>query len=195
MTAAAATSPAEPTSAPGAAVTEARDNTMPKGIPYIVANEFAERFCYYGINAILTVYMTQFLRLGDADATTWHSLFKSGAYFSPLIGAVVSDVFWGKFRTIMTFSMVYAAGCLVLAVVPGAVGLLAGLFLVALGTGGIKPCVSTNVGDQFTSKNQHLIERAFSYFYLAINAGSSISIFFCPVLLKSYGPMVAFGTP
>jgi POT family proton-dependent oligopeptide transporter len=175
--------------------TAERDDRMPPGIPFIVANEFAERFCYYGINAILTVYMTQFLRMGEADATTWHSLFKSGAYFSPLIGAIVSDVFWGKFRTIMTFSAVYCTGCTILALVPGKVGLLLGLFLVAFGTGGIKPCVSTNVGDQFTTKNQHLIERAFSYFYLAINSGSSISIFFCPVILKSHGPLLAFGMP
>lgn len=174
---------------------QARDDKMPSGIPFIVANEFAERFCYYGINAILTIYMTQYLRLGDAQATTWHSLFKSGAYFSPLLGAVISDVFWGKFRTIMAFSVAYVAGCGVLALVPGEAGLLMGLFLVALGTGGIKPCVSTNVGDQFTDKNAHLIERAFSYFYLAINAGSSISIFFCPVLLKNYGPKLAFGMP
>ena len=172
-----------------------RDDRMPRGIPFIVANEFAERFCYYGINAILTIYMTQFLRMGDAEATTYHSLFKSGAYFFPLVGAIVSDVFWGKFRTIMTFSLAYATGCSILALVPGTTGLLLGLFLVAFGTGGIKPCVSTNVGDQFTSKNQHLIERAFSYFYLAINAGSSISIFFCPVLLKNYGPKLAFGMP
>jgi POT family proton-dependent oligopeptide transporter len=177
------------------AATEPRDDRMPAGIPFIVANEFAERFCFYGINAILTIYMTQFLRLGDAEATTFHSLFKAAAYTSPFVGAIVSDVFWGKYRTIMTFSMVYCAGCAVLALVPGATGLLLGLFMVAFGTGGIKPCVSTNVGDQFTSKNQHLIERAFSYFYLAINAGSSISIFFCPVLLKSYGPKLAFGMP
>jgi POT family proton-dependent oligopeptide transporter len=174
---------------------EERDDKLPPGIPFIIANEFAERFCYYGINAILTVYMTQFLRLGDADATTWHSLFKSGAYFFPVVGAIVSDVFWGKYRTIMTFSLVYATGCAVVALVPGSTGLFLGLFMVAFGTGGIKPCVSTNVGDQFTSKNHHLIERAFSYFYLAINAGSSISIFFCPVLLKTYGPRVAFGLP
>jgi POT family proton-dependent oligopeptide transporter len=172
-----------------------RDERMPRGIPFIVANEFAERFCYYGINAILTVYMTQFLRMGDADATTWHSLFKSGAYFFPLLGAIVSDVFWGKFRTIITFSLVYAAGCSVVAFVPGRFGLLLGLFLVAFGTGGIKPCVSANVGDQFTSKNKHLIDRAFGYFYLAINAGSSISIYFCPVLLKTHGPQLAFGIP
>jgi POT family proton-dependent oligopeptide transporter len=177
------------------ATLEARDDRMPQGVFFIVANEFAERFCYYGINAILTVYMTQFLRVGDADATTFHSLFKSGAYFFPLVGAIVSDVFWGKFRTIMVFSLVYASGCTVLALVPGSAGLMLGLFMVAFGTGGIKPCVSTNVGDQFTGKNSHLIERAFSYFYLAINAGSSISIFFCPVLLKNYGPRLAFGTP
>jgi POT family proton-dependent oligopeptide transporter len=180
---------------PETASTEARDDRMPDGVKYIVANEFAERFCYYGINSILTVYMTKFLMLGEADATTYHSLFKSAAYFFPLVGAVVSDVFWGKFRTIMTFSLVYAAGCAIVALVPGTPGLLTGLFLVAFGTGGIKPCVSTNVGDQFTSKNQHLIERAFSLFYLAINAGSSISIFFCPVLLAKYGPRLAFGMP
>ena len=190
MTQHAATSPSSV-----AVTAEARDDRMPPGIPFIIANEFAERFCYYGINAILTIYMTQFLRMGDADATTWHSLFKSGAYFFPLVGAIVSDVFWGKYRTIMTFSLVYASGCAVVAFVPGTFGLLLGLSMVAFGTGGIKPCVSTNVGDQFTSKNQHLIERAFSFFYLAINAGSSISIFFCPVLLKTYGPKIAFGTP
>ena len=172
-----------------------QDNRMPSGIAFIVGNEFAERFCFYGINAILTVYMTKYLRFGDANATTWHSLFKTGAYFFPLIGAVISDVFWGKFRTIMTFSLAYVAGCAVLALWPGKAGLLFGLFLVAFGTGGIKPCVSTNVGDQFTAKNQHLIERAFSYFYLAINAGSSISIYLCPILLNKYGPKLAFGMP
>ncbi len=77
---------------------------MPSGIPFIVANEFAERFCYYGINAILAVYLVQSLHFGDAQATTWVSLFKSGSYFFPLLGAVVSDVFWGKFRTVITFS-------------------------------------------------------------------------------------------
>src|ERR1700735_4915154 len=173
-----------------------RDDRMPDGVRYIVANEFAERFCFYGINAILSVYMAKHLMIGEADATTFHSLFKFAAYASPFIGAIMADVFWGKYRTIMTFSTVYAVGCSIVALVPGKTGLLLGLSLVALGTGGIKPCVSTNVGDQFTSKNQHLIERAFSYFYLAINLGSSISIYFCPVLLTmKHGPLLAFGLP
>ena len=169
---------------------------MPPGIPYIVANELAERFCYYGINAILAIYMTESLHFGQARATQWQSLFKAGAYFFPLAGAVVSDVFWGKYRTIMVFSVSYVFGCAVLALGPQTSTTLAiGLGFIAFGTGGIKPCVSTNVGDQFTSRNQHLIERAFSYFYLSINFGSSFSIYFCPIWLEAYGPKVAFGVP
>ena len=169
---------------------------MPAGILYIVGNEFAERFCYYGINAILSVYLVRYLHFGDAQATVWQSVFKSGAYFFPLVGAIVSDVFWGKFRTIITFSIAYTAGCAILALAPTTtVWVASGLGLMAFGTGGIKPCVSTNVGDQFTSRNQHLIERAFSYFYLSINAGSFISIILCPILLDSYGPRLAFGMP
>ncbi len=181
-----------------AAPLEGRDNKMPAGIPFIISNEFAERFCFYGINSILTVYLTTHLRFSDADAASWQSMFKSGAYFFPMLGAVISDVFWGKFRTIVVFSGVYALGCVALALFGNTEALLAAsLFFVALGTGGIKPCVSTNVGDQFTAKNSHLIERAFSLFYLAINAGSSISIWFCPVLLAdpAWGPKWAFGLP
>jgi POT family proton-dependent oligopeptide transporter len=177
---------------------EGRDDRMPAGVPYIISNEFAERFCFYGINSILAIYMVQFLHFTDSKAASWQSLFKSGAYFFPLVGAIVADVFWGKFRTIMTFSLVYCAGCVSLALFSDTPALIAlGLFMVAFGTGGIKPCVSTNVGDQFTSKNQHLIERAFSWFYMAINWGSSISIWFCPILLNNpkFGPRWAFGMP
>jgi len=176
--------------------TEKRSEKMPAGIPFIVGNEFAERFCYYGINAILSVYLTSYLHFGDARATSWQSLFKVGAYFFPLVGAAIADALWGKFRTILVFSLIYSFGCSVLALGAASTTTLAiGLGLVALGTGGIKPCVSTNVGDQFTSRNQHLIERAFSYFYFSINAGSSISIWFCPILLKNGHPQLAFGMP
>ncbi|HUQ26496.1 MAG TPA: oligopeptide:H+ symporter [Burkholderiales bacterium] len=174
-----------------------RSDKMPAGIPFIIVNEFAERFCFYGINSILVVYMIQFLHFGDAKGQAWGAMFKSTAYFFPLLGAMVADIFLAKFRTIIYFSLVYVTGCVILALGSGEVALIAGLFLVAFGTGGIKPCVSTNVGDQFTSRNQHLIERAFSYFYFSINAGSSISIYFCPELLNNpdYGPKFAFGMP
>src|ERR1700709_2387893 len=85
--------------------TEVRDDKMPAGIPYIIRTEFAERFCFYGINSILTVFLTQYLHFTDARGASWQSLFKSGAYFFPMVGAIVSDVFWGKFRTIIVFSL------------------------------------------------------------------------------------------
>jgi POT family proton-dependent oligopeptide transporter len=178
-----------------AITTSADAERMPGGIPYIVANEFAERFCYYGVNSILAIYMTQHLHFGQAQATVWQSLFKFGAYFFPIFGAILSDVFWGKFRTIMSLALVYCLGCSVIALGHGPPMLALGLFLMAFGTGGIKPCVSTNVGDQFTTRNQHLISKAFSYFYFSINAGSSISIYMCPEWLDHYGPTVAFGVP
>ncbi len=177
--------------------TVARSDKMPSGIPFIIVNEFAERFCFYGVNAILVQYMIQFLHFGDAKATAWQAMFKSAAYFFPLLGAMVSDIFLAKFRTIIYFSLVYIVGCVLLAFSTSEATLIAGMFLMAFGTGGIKPCVSTNVGDQFTSTNQHMIERAFSYFYFSINLGSSISIYFCPALLAdpAYGPKFAFGLP
>ena len=88
---------------------------MPPGIPFIVVNEFAERFCFYGINAMLTLFLVQYLHFGEAEGATWGSLFKFGAYSFPLLGAIVSDVFLGKFRTVLAFSLVYVVGCVALA--------------------------------------------------------------------------------
>jgi POT family proton-dependent oligopeptide transporter len=167
---------------------------MPAGIPFIIGNELAERFCYYGINSVLSVYMVHHLHFGEAQATVWQSLFKFGAYFFPFFAAILADVFWGKFKTIMFLALFYCAGCAAIALSNSPTGLAAGLFLTAFGTG-IKSCVSTNVGDQFTTKNQHLIAKAFSYFYFSINLGSSISIYMCPIWLEQYGPKVAFGVP
>src|SRR5579875_2384432 len=90
---------------------EPREDKMPSGIPYIVANEFAERFCFYGINSILIVYLVSTLQFGEADADIYTNIFQGAAYLFPFVGAIVSDVFWGKYRTVMTFSLAYSAGC------------------------------------------------------------------------------------
>jgi proton-dependent oligopeptide transporter, POT family len=70
-----------------------------------------------------------------------------------------------------------------------------GLGLIALGSGGIKPCVSANVGDQFTAKNGHLVAKVFDIFYFIINFGSFFASVLTPVLYKNFGPEVAFGVP
>ncbi|MDZ4688138.1 MAG: POT family MFS transporter [Planctomycetaceae bacterium] len=177
--------------------------TMPPGIPYIVGNEAAERFSFYGMKAILTIYMTQHLigwngqpaTLSDEDAKSAVHLFVASAYFFPLLGAIVSDWLFGKYHTIIWLSIVYCIGHLLLAVVPGREGLMLGLTLIAIGAGGVKSCVSAHVGDQFGERNQHLLSKVFSWFYFSINFGAFLSTLLTPLLLTWYGPHVAFGVP
>jgi len=178
-------------------------NKMPPGIPYIIGNEAAERYSYYGMRSILVIFKTKYLmdRSGALDTMTpeeakgWYHLFGTATYFLPLIGALVSDIFWGKYRTIITLSLVYCLGHLTLALDETRLGLSIGLTLIAIGAGGIKPCVSAHVGDQFDESNKGLLERVFGYFYFSINFGAFASIFLTPILLEKYGPSVAFGIP
>ena len=180
-----------------------KTDKMPPGIPYIVGNEAAERFSYYGMNSILVIFMTKYLMdahgqadpMSDKDAEGWYHTFVSCAYFLPLFGALLSDAILGKYRTILILSIVYCFGHLALAIDHTRLGLAFGLGLIALGAGGIKPCVSANVGDQFGVANQHLLPRVFSWFYFSINLGSAFSTILIPELLERYGPKIAFGTP
>lgn len=178
-------------------------NKFPKGIPYIIGNELAERFSYYGMRAILVIFMTQYLMgrgggldlMNDNEATAWYHYFSMANYFFPIIGAVVSDVLWGKYKTIILLSIVYVLGHVALAIDDTRIGLSIGLTLIAIGAGGIKPCVSAHVGDQFEKKNKHLLEKIFGYFYFSINLGAAASTLLIPYLLDVAGPHVAFGVP
>lgn len=181
---------------------------MPPGIPWIIGNEAAERFSFYGMRAILTVFMAQYLWLMDGAGGTalpdttvkahYHD-FVAWVYFTPLLGALLSDIFLGKYRTIIALSLVYCAGHAALACM-GYFGhsgwwLFAGLGLICLGSGGIKPCVSAHVGDQFGPGNQNLLTRIYNWFYFSINLGSFISSLLTPWVLQWYGPHWAFGIP
>ncbi len=180
---------------------------MPAGIPYILVNEAAERFAFYGTRCILTVFMTQYLvsANGLLDPMTpeqskeWFHFFVSAVYFTPLLGALLSDILLGKFFTIILFSLVYCVGVIALTVDHTRFGLGLGLSLIAIGSGIIKPCVSANVGDQFGSTNKHLLSKVYNWFYWSINLGAFVSNFFIPELLAhfgpKYGPTVAFGIP
>ena len=176
---------------------------MPKGIPYIIGNEAAERFSYYGMRAVLVIFMTQYLRdasgelavLSEADATAYFHWFGTAVYLTPIAGALLADVFLGKYRTIVSLSIVYCMGHLVLAMDDTLTGLALGLGLISLGSGGIKPCVSAHVGDQFGATNASLLPKVYSYFYFSINLGAAISTVLTPLLLENYGPHAAFGLP
>ena len=175
----------------------------PPGIPYIVSNEGAERFSFYGMRAILVVFMTQYLMnasgtldvMNEDEAKGWFHLFVSAVYLLPLFGALLSDGILGKYRTIIVLSIVYCFGHLVLAIDHTRLGLALGLALIAIGSGGIKPCVSAHLGDQFGQRNQHLLPRYFGWFYFSINVGAFVSILATPWLMEAYGPSVAFAVP
>jgi proton-dependent oligopeptide transporter, POT family len=181
------------------------ETKMPAGVPNIIGNEAAERFSFYGMRAILAVFMTTYLMnttgqravMGEDEASGWFHQFVAAVYWMPIFGALISDGLLGKYRTIFYLSIVYCLGHLSLALNDTRLGLFLGLSLIAIGAGGIKPCVSANVGDQFGRGNQHLMSKVFGWFYLSINLGSTFSTWLCPILLNNpnFGPHYAFGLP
>ncbi len=167
----------------------------PPQIKYIVANEGCERFSFYGMGSILTVFMVHALLFAENEAESTYHLFVAACYFMPLFGGWLSDRWIGRYHTILWLSFGYVAGHATIALFEGKWGLYAGMALIALGSGGIKPCVSAFVGDQFTRENEALIEKVYGIFYWMINFGSITSQLLIPKLLVWYGPRVAFGVP
>jgi POT family proton-dependent oligopeptide transporter len=186
---------------------------MPPGVPYIIGNEAAERFNYYGMKSILTVFMAHYILnnsgvlapMSPNEAYKYTHYFVSGVYYLPILGAIIADGWLGKYRTILSLSIVYCLGSLTLACMDTSWGigigqrtmLAVGLALICIGSGGIKPCVSANVGDQFGDSNKHLLSKMFGWFYFSINAGSFISSIICPWMLANgaLGARWAFGIP
>ncbi|MBK9293850.1 MAG: MFS transporter [Oligoflexia bacterium] len=147
------------------------------------------------MRSILVVFMVSQLLMPEPDAKAVFHLFVAACYLLPLFGAYISDRFLGKYKTIMTLSMFYCAGHAVLSVWENKTGMYVGLALIALGAGGIKPCVSAHVGDQFTQANKHLVKKVFDLFYWMINFGSFFSTIIIPWTYTKYGAQVAFGIP
>ncbi|NXE10584.1 S15A1 protein, partial [Lophotis ruficrista] len=172
----------------------------PLSIFFIVINEFCERFSYYGMRAVLVLYFKYFLQWDDNLSTAIYHTFVALCYLTPILGALIADSWLGKFKTIVSLSIVYTIGQAVMSVSsindltdhnrdgsPDNVSVhialsMIGLILIALGTGGIKPCVAAFGGDQFEDDQEKQRSRFFSIFYLSINAGSLISTIITPVL-------------
>jgi POT family proton-dependent oligopeptide transporter len=176
---------------------------LPSQIRYIIGNEACERFSFYGMRNILVEFITKSMILAavadvdrQAAAKEIFHIFVMGVYFFPLLGGWLSDRYLGKYRTIFWLSLVYCAGnaCLALFIDHKA-GFYLGLFLISLGSGGIKPCVSAFVGEQFNQSNKHLAKVVFDAFYWIINFGSFFASWLIPLVLTSWGPRWAFGIP
>jgi hypothetical protein len=164
-----------------------------------------------GMRNILTTFLAAafFSHLTKDDAKgqakdIFH-VFVIGVYFFPLIGGWLSDRFFGKYRTILFVSLLYCVGHALLAIFEDEPnGFYLGLMLIAIGAGGIKPLVSTFMGDQFDQTNKVKAKLAFEMFYWSVNFGSFFASLFMPRLLRGDGPAnwwgltpasVAFGIP
>src|SRR5277367_4656254 len=179
----------------------------PAQIKFIVGNEACERFSYYGMRSILAGYITGAVLKGglgqdDDSATSIIHAFVSANYFMPLFGAWVSDKILGRYHTILWVSLFYCAGHGVLACSEFAGGvhgkpvcLYTGLALIAFGSGGIKPCVSAFMGDQFKPDQGHLLQKAYGAFYFTINFGSFFSFLVIPWVKDHHGYSAAFLVP
>jgi POT family proton-dependent oligopeptide transporter len=186
-----------------AAEAQPRKGRLPRQVPYIIGNEACERFSFYGMRNILVQFLVSSVILAyvpEADRETtakdvFHS-FVIGVYFFPLLGGWLSDRYFGKYNTVLWFSLIYCAGHACLAIFEdNRQGFYTGLFLIALGSGGIKPLVVSFVGDQFDQSNKHLARIVFDFFYWTINFGSFFASLLMPLFLRNLGPAIAFGIP
>lgn len=176
---------------------------LPPQTKYIVGNEACERFSFYGMRSILTLYMTNLLLMSESEAVAVAHLFNAAIYVLPLLGAWIADRFLGRYKTILYISLFYCLGHGVLATADWASDLetrksilFIGLFIIALGAGGIKPCVSAFVGDQVAQEgDSRTMTRVYAAFYWAINLGSFFSFLVIPWVRQSWGYSWAFGIP
>ncbi|KAH0707655.1 hypothetical protein KY285_010252 [Solanum tuberosum] len=190
-----------------------------RACPFILGNECCERLAFYGISVNLVTYLTKKLHEGNVSAARNVTTWQGTCYLMPLIGAVLADAYWGRYRTIATFSIIYFVGMCTLtlsASVPAfkpseCVGsacpsatpaqyaiFFSGLYLIALGTGGIKPCVSAFGADQFddTDPKERVKKGSFfNWFYFSINIGGLISSTLIVWIQENAGWGLGFGIP
>ena len=175
------------------------NDRLPPQTKFIVGNEACERLSYYGVVAILTGYATMLFGGGEQGGIEAKKIvhdWKSLTYLLPLIGAFVADRYWGRYRTILWVSFAYCAGHALMSATEGTKwGLYSGLILLAIGSGGIKPCVSAFVGDQFGPGQEKQITKAYSLFYWSINFGSFFAFLLMPYIRAKTSYSVAFLIP
>ncbi|CAD5223885.1 unnamed protein product [Bursaphelenchus okinawaensis] len=184
----------------------------PRAVFYSLGNEFCERFSYFGMRAILVIYLLYEHNMTASKAFFVYHMFIALSYLSSLLGSVAADNYFGRFKVIIWGSIVYVLGhvCLSFGAVPNlehsvrSLFDFGGLFVIALATGSIKPCVSAFAADQFEDRPdaEKDRERFFSFWYFAINAGSLLGMILTPILRgrvsclgSDYCYPLAFGVP
>jgi len=163
----------------------------PIGFWFIFSGELAERASFYGMKAMLLLYLVQVFGYSNADASSAYHLYVAACYFTPLVGGLLADQFLNKYWTIVLFSVPYLIGQFIVGL-SNEYLMFGALALLTLGSGIIKPNISTLMGktyDQQRPGQKALLNQAFTWFYVAINMGSAFSTLACPALRDHFGKL------
>lgn len=164
----------------------------PKGLYLLFFTEMWERFSYYGMRAILVLYMTKILGFMDSRATEIYGNFTGLVYLTPLIGGFISDRYWGNRRSIMVggsiialgqFALFFSASMVHSSPQTATTFLILGLLFLIMGNGLFKPNISTMV-NQLYAPGDKRIDSAFTIFYMGINLGALFSPLICGTLAE-----------
>ncbi|TVU40103.1 hypothetical protein EJB05_13552, partial [Eragrostis curvula] len=187
-----------------------------RACPFILGNECCERLAYYGMSSNLVNYMVDRLHQGNAAAANNVNNWSGTCYVMPLLGAFLADAYLGRYRTIAAFMALYIAGLTLLtasAAVPGlrpstdvnaspsggqSAAFFVALYMIAVGTGGIKPCVSSFGADQFDDadpRESRAKGSYFNWFYLSINVGALVASSVLVWVQTNVGWGWGFGVP
>ncbi|KAL8504838.1 hypothetical protein ACS0TY_016141 [Phlomoides rotata] len=188
-----------------------------KACRYILVTECCERLAYYGMSTNLVNYLIVRFNQGNAAASKSVTNWQGTCYITPLIGAFLADSYLGRYYTIATFSTIYVLGMALLTLSAGVKGLkpecvedvchptafqtttcFIALYMIALGTGGIKPCVSSFGADQFDDNDEAEKKKKssfFNWFYLSINIGAMIASSVLVWIQMNVGWGWGFGVP
>ena len=171
---------------------ETTSTRHPKGLFVLFFTEMWERFSYYGMRAILVLFMTKMLEFDTTLASGLYGNFTAVVYLTPLIGGFIADRYWGNRKSIFWGGVLMAIGQFTLFFCAAAVStnmdlaktlFVLGLVALVLGNGLFKPNISTMV-NQLYAKGDKRVDAAFSIFYMGINLGAFFSPLICGALAE-----------
>lgn len=171
-------------------------SSHPKGLYLLFATEMWERFSYYGMRAILILFMTKALLFDKVFASNLYGGYTGLVYLTPLIGGYIADRFWGNRRSIITGGLLMALGqfCLfgcgslyATAQPVSALLFYMGLGFVIIGNGFFKPNISSMVGQLYAPADKRT-DAAYTIFYMGINVGAGMGPFICGLVGDTGNP-------
>ncbi|HEY9516255.1 MAG TPA: peptide MFS transporter [Gemmatimonadaceae bacterium] len=157
----------------------------PRGLGLLFITEMWERFSFYGMRALLILYLVNALKWDTASAANLYGTYTMSVYLTPIIGGYLADRFIGTRRSLVLGGIIIALGHFTLAF-PGMQMFYAGLTLIVIGTGFFKPNVSTMVGQIYPAGDSRR-DAGFTIFYMGINLGAFLGPLVCGYLAQTPG--------